>query len=142
MPHPAGSERTKEIASYIEKNWKEQGLEDVVIHRYDVLHSEPVEVRVEMVAPERYVPTLREDVYEEDPDTAHPDVSGAWISFSASGEVTAPVVYANSGNPADYEFSGKTASIREEKSSSSAIRIPIATEDSKRSPPSVRAPLR
>ncbi len=104
VPHPAGSARTKEIASYIEKNWKEQGLDDVVIHRYDVLHSEPVEVRVEMVAPEHYVPTLREDVYEEDPDTAHPDVSGAWISFSASGEVTAPVVYANSGNPADYEL--------------------------------------
>jgi N-acetylated-alpha-linked acidic dipeptidase len=30
-------------------------------------------------------------------------VSGAWISFSASGDVSAPVVYANSGNPADYD---------------------------------------
>ena len=29
VPHPAGSERTKEIAHYIEKNWKEQGLDDV-----------------------------------------------------------------------------------------------------------------
>lgn len=102
-PHPAGSERTKEIAEYIEKNWKEQGLDDVVIHRYDVLSSDPIDIKVEMVAPENYVPTLREDVYEVDPDTARPDVSGAWTSFSSSGEVTAPVVYANSGNPADYE---------------------------------------
>ena len=37
------------------------------------------------------------------PDTAQPDISGAWLSFSASGDVTAPVVYANSGNPADYD---------------------------------------
>jgi N-acetylated-alpha-linked acidic dipeptidase len=104
VPHPAGSERTKEIARYIEQNWKEQGLDDVTIHRYDVLSSDPIDVRVEMVAPEHYVPTLREDVYEVDPDTAHPDVSSAWTSFSASGEVTAPVVYANSGNPADYDL--------------------------------------
>ncbi len=103
IPHPAGTERTKEIAHYIEQNWKEQGLDEVVIHRYEVLSSDPISVRVEMVAPERYVPSLREDVYEVDPDTAHPDVSGAWTSFSASGEVTAPVVYANSGNPADYD---------------------------------------
>src|SRR6185295_5974669 len=60
------------------------------------------EVRVEMVAPRHYVPSLREDAYPEDPDTAQPGVSGAWLSFSASGEITAPVAYANSGNPADY----------------------------------------
>ena len=30
-------------------------------------------------------------------------ISGGWLSFSASGDVTAPVVYANSGNPADYD---------------------------------------
>src|SRR5260221_1831588 len=55
-----------------------------------------------MVAPVRYVPSLREDPYEQDPDTKHPDISGAWLSFSASGDVTAPVVYANSGNRADH----------------------------------------
>jgi N-acetylated-alpha-linked acidic dipeptidase len=103
-PHPATSARTEEIARFIEKQWKEQGLEDVVIHRYDVLSSSPREIRVEMVEPEHYVPGLREDVYDVDSDTAHPDVSGAWTSFSASGEVTAPVVYAASGNPADYEL--------------------------------------
>ncbi|MGH9333019.1 MAG: serine hydrolase, partial [Vicinamibacteria bacterium] len=103
-PHPATSARTEEIARFIAETWREQGLEDVVIHRYDVLSSNPRSVEVEMVAPERYVPTLREDVYEEDPDTAHPEVSGAWTSFSASGEVTAPVVYANSGNPEDYDL--------------------------------------
>ncbi len=102
-PHPAGSKRNNELAQYVADQWTAQGLEDVVVRRYDVLGSNPRQVQVEMVAPVAYVPTLREDPYKEDPDTAKPEVSGAWLSFSASGEVTAPVVYANSGNPADYD---------------------------------------
>jgi N-acetylated-alpha-linked acidic dipeptidase len=102
-PHPATSARTKDIAEYIAAQWRTQGLEDIVIRRYDVLSSNPRRVQVEMVAPRRYVPTLREDPIPEDPDLAQPAVSGAWTSFSASGDVTAPVVYANSGNPADYD---------------------------------------
>ena len=102
-PHPATSKRNNELAQYMAGQWQAQGLEDVVVHRYDVLSSSPREVRVEMLAPEHYVPSLREDPIPEDPDTANPAVSGAWLSFSASGDVTAPVVYANSGNPADYD---------------------------------------
>ena len=102
-PHPATSPRTREIADYIAAQWKAQGLEDVVIHRYDVLSSNPRRVRAELVAPIRYVPTLREDPIKEDPDSFQRGISGAWVSFSASGDVTAPVVYANSGNPADYD---------------------------------------
>jgi N-acetylated-alpha-linked acidic dipeptidase len=103
VPHPATSKANHDMALQIAAAWKEQGIEDVVIRQYDVLSSNPRQVQVEMIAPSRYVPTLREDAYAEDPDTAHPDVSGAWVSFSASGDVTAPVVYANSGNPADYD---------------------------------------
>ncbi len=102
-PHPATSPRTREIAERIAAEWKAQGLDEVVIHRYDVLSSNPRRVRAELVAPTRYVPSLREDAYPEDPDSAQRAISGAWLSFSASGDVTAPVVYANSGNPADYD---------------------------------------
>ncbi|MEZ5293308.1 MAG: M28 family metallopeptidase [Vicinamibacterales bacterium] len=102
-PHVATSPRTKAIAEYIAQTWKAQGLDEVVIHRYDVLSSNPRTVAVEMVAPVRYTPSLREAPIPEDPDTAQPGISGAWTSFSASGDVTAPVVYANSGNPADYD---------------------------------------
>ena len=102
-PHPATSARTKEIAEYIAATWKAQGLDEVTIRRYDVLSSNPRTVDVEMVAPRAYRPTLREDPVPEDPDLAQSGVSGAWTSFSASGDVTAPVVYANSGNPADYD---------------------------------------
>ncbi len=103
-PHPATSARTKEIAEYIAAAWKAQGLDDVVIHRYDVLSSNPQSVSVEMVTPVRYRPSLREDPIAADPDSSQKAISGAWTSFSASGDVTAPVVYANSGNPADYDL--------------------------------------
>ncbi len=101
-PHPAGSERNNELAEYLADMWRAQGWEDVTIRRYDVLQSAPRRVALEMIAPVPYTASLREDAYPVDPDTANPDVAGGWLAFSASGEVTAPLVYANSGNPADY----------------------------------------
>ncbi len=101
-PHPAGSERNNELARNIAETWKWQGWEDVQIHRYDVLSSYPREVAVEMVAPVRYKATLREDAYDVDPDTKNPNVRSGYLGLSASGEATAPVVYAHSGNPEDY----------------------------------------
>ena len=102
-PHPAGTIRDKEVAEYIAKTWKEQGIEDVVIRQYDVLGSLPKDVVVEMTAPVHYKAELREASYDADEDTKNPEIHGAWTSMSASGEVTAPVVYAHSGNPEDYE---------------------------------------
>lgn len=103
QPHPAGTPQNKEVAEYIAKHWREQGLEDVVIRRYDVLSSLPRQISLEMVSPVKYTAGLREDAYDVDPDTKNPNVRSAWLSMSASGEVTAPVVYAHSGNPSDYE---------------------------------------
>jgi N-acetylated-alpha-linked acidic dipeptidase len=103
-PHPAGSERNNDLAEWIAGLWRAQGWEDVRIHRYDVLVSSPGAVSVEMVAPVTYKAGLREDAYDADPDSANPRVDGAYLGLSASGEVTAPVVYAHSGNPEDYEL--------------------------------------
>jgi N-acetylated-alpha-linked acidic dipeptidase len=102
-PHPAGSERNNELARHIAELWKQQGLEDVTIRRYDVLNTFPREVTCEMTAPVNYKAILREDAYDADPDTKNPRVQSAYTGLSASGEVTAPVVYAHSGNPEDYE---------------------------------------
>ena len=101
-PHPAGSERNHELALYVARQWNEQGLEDVRIHEYDVLTSLPRSITVEMVAPVAYRASLREDPYDVDPDTKNPAIRGGYLSMSASGEVTAPLVYAHSGNPEDY----------------------------------------
>jgi N-acetylated-alpha-linked acidic dipeptidase len=103
-PHPAGSERNHKLAEYVAEQWKAQGLEDVVIHRYDALTSLPKEVSLEMISPVTYKAELREQPITGDPDTKNPDVRGAYTSMSASGEVIAPIVYAHSGNPEDYEL--------------------------------------
>ncbi len=103
MPHPAGTPADYEVARHIANEWKQQGLEDVVIRQYDVLGTLPVSTMLEMVAPKKYTAILREQPYDVDPDTKNHAVTSAWIGFSASGEVTAPVVYAHSGNPEDYE---------------------------------------
>ena len=102
-PHPAGSERNNELARYISELWKQQGWEDIAIRRYDVLNTFPRDVSCEMISPVRYKATLREDPYDIDPDTKNPRVQSAYTGLSASGEVTAPVVYAHSGNPEDYD---------------------------------------
>ena len=103
-PHPAGTKNDYEVAQYIAEEWKKQGLEDVTLRQYDVLGTRPISTMLEMVAPKQYKAVLREQLFEVDPDTKNPDIASAWIGFSSSGEVTAPVVYAHSGNPDDYEL--------------------------------------
>ncbi len=102
-PHPAASDRNNQLAAYIAAEWRKQGWEDVVLRRYNVLHSRPRSVSLEMVSPLSYKAGLREDAYDADPDTKNPRVSASYFGYSASGEVTAEVVYAHSGNPEDYD---------------------------------------
>jgi N-acetylated-alpha-linked acidic dipeptidase len=103
-PHPAGSERNYELARYVAEAWKRQGWQDVTIHRYDVYNSSPRQITLEMVEPVRYTAGLREAAYDVDPDTKNPRVSRGYLAMSASGEVTAPLVYARGGNPEDYDL--------------------------------------
>jgi N-acetylated-alpha-linked acidic dipeptidase len=103
-PHVAGSKRNNELADYIAAEWRKQGLEDVIIRRYDVYGTNPKSASLEMVAPTHYQATLREASLDPDPDSKNPAISGAWSGMSISGDVTAPMVYAHSGNPEDYDL--------------------------------------
>jgi len=103
-PHVAGSPRNNELARYIADEWRQEGLEDVVIRRYDVYGSNPKFTSLEMTAPVHYRAVLREIPILGDPDSKKISISSAWSGMSASGEVTAPLVYAHSGNPEDYEL--------------------------------------
>jgi N-acetylated-alpha-linked acidic dipeptidase len=103
-PHPAASERNNQLADSVADAWRKQGWENVTLRRYDVLHSRPRTVSLEMIEPAPYTASLREDSYDADPDTKNPAVSGSYFGYSASGDVTAEVVYAHSGNPEDYEL--------------------------------------
>ena len=102
-PHPAGSVRNKTLADFVAARFRQYGLEDVRMHRYDVLLPWPREVKVEMTAPTRYVATLKEDAFPQDPQTAQ-DPGPTYLGMSASGDVTGELVYASSGNPSDYDW--------------------------------------
>jgi N-acetylated-alpha-linked acidic dipeptidase len=103
-PHIAGSKRNNELAEYIRDEWKKQGLEEVIIRQYDVYGTNPKSASLEMIAPTHYQATLREAPLPGDDDSKNPAISGAWLGMSISGDVTAPVVYAHSGNPEDYDL--------------------------------------
>ena len=103
-PHVAGSARNNELARYIADEWRQEGLEDVIIRRYDVYGSNPKSTFLEMTAPVHYRALLREMSVPGDPDMKNKSISSAWSGMSASGEVTAALVYAHSGNPEDYEL--------------------------------------
>ena len=103
-PHPAASVQNNKLAEFMAREWRKQGWEDVTLRRYDVLHSSPRSVSLEMTAPIHFKASLSEDLYEIDPDTKNSAISGSYFGYSASGDVTAELVYAHSGNPEDYEL--------------------------------------
>jgi len=105
-PHMAGSARDRELAEWTRERFRISGLEEVAITTHDVLLPWPEEVTVEMTAPRPWRASMREEPIPGDPYTraeyAEPGLP--YHAYSASGDVTAPVIYAGSGTPADYDW--------------------------------------
>jgi len=104
-PHMAGSPRDRELAEWTRDQFTAFGLEDVEITTHEVLLPWPEETTVEMVSPRPWRAAMREEPIAADPYTQIPPEQAGipYHAYSASGEITAPVVYAGSGNPADYD---------------------------------------
>jgi N-acetylated-alpha-linked acidic dipeptidase len=105
QPHMAGTPRDRQLADWTRDEFVKYGLEDVEITTHEVLLPWPEEVSVELTAPKAWRATMREEPIAGDKySQTSPDLLGLpYHAYSASGEVTAPVVYAGSGNPADYD---------------------------------------
>jgi len=105
QPHMAGTERDRDLAARTRDQFARFGLEDLEVTTHEVLLPWPEEVSVEMISPMRWRASMREDPVAEDADTQiAPEKTGLpFHAYSASGEVTAPLVVVGSGNPADYE---------------------------------------
>ncbi len=103
-PHVAGSARDRVLAEWTRDRFREFGLEDVSITEHQVLLPYPERVSVEMTAPHRWAASLKEEPIPGDEYSARSDLGIPSHAYSASGDVTAPVVYAGSGNPADYDW--------------------------------------
>ena len=106
MPHPAGSARDRELADWTAARFREAGLEEVQIVAHDVMLPRPVEIAVELLGPKPWRADMRELPLDDDPDTAIPAAEAGipFHAFSASGEVTAPVVYAGRGEASDFDW--------------------------------------
>jgi N-acetylated-alpha-linked acidic dipeptidase len=101
-PHVAGSERNLELARYVAERWRAFGLEDVQLIEHPVYLPWPVRYEAELVAPRQVRLALHEEGLPEDKDS-WADVGIPYCAYSADVDVTADVVYVNSGNPEDYE---------------------------------------
>ncbi len=105
VPHDAGTPGDDLVVEVLAKRFAELGLE-VEKQEIHVLLPRPVSARLEVVAPEYVSLPLMERQLEEDPYTSGPywdDLVIGWNAYSASGEATAGVVYANFGRKEDFE---------------------------------------
>src|SRR5262249_17808547 len=101
-PHVAGSPRDRALAEWVRDRWREAGLEQVEIVEHEVLLPYATDVEVELL-PKRWRASLKEEPVPGDPAPSR-DIGLPYHAYSASGEATAPVVYAGGGNPADYDW--------------------------------------
>jgi N-acetylated-alpha-linked acidic dipeptidase len=99
QPHVAGSERNRHLAEWMREKWKEYGFDTVEIVEHQVLLPHPVEMSLSMGS---WQARFTEDPIPGDPDTEKPLLH--YNAYSRSGEVEAPVVYAASGNPENYDW--------------------------------------
>jgi N-acetylated-alpha-linked acidic dipeptidase len=108
-PHVAGTPGDARQIERIRSAFEGMGLE-VEVHPFESLLCRPVRASLEIVdaAPASAAPRgvmaipIDERDLLADPSTAHPDLTWGWNAFSGSGDVTAPVVYANYGLRDDY----------------------------------------
>src|SRR4030095_7404579 len=107
-PHPDGTARDKELAEGTVQQFRLAGMEDVRITTHEVLLPRPVEISVEMTGPKPWRASMREAPVagspESDLEATRHDIP--YHAYSASGDITAPVVYAGDGEPSDYDWLG------------------------------------
>ncbi|KUL88558.1 hypothetical protein ZTR_05408 [Talaromyces verruculosus] len=107
-PHLAGGNFSQVL--WTQEKWKEFGVEDTTIATYDVYINYPLDHRLALLNKKgdddyevAYEASLEEDVLDEDGTSGLPDRIPTFHGYSASGNVTAPFVYANFGTYQDYQ---------------------------------------
>jgi N-acetylated-alpha-linked acidic dipeptidase len=101
-PHVAGTPEDYQTALYVRDQLRKFGI-SAELKEYQVLLPYPKRPTVlELVAPRRQRLALQEAVLPQDPSSAHAKIIPLFNGYSASGDVTAPLVYVNYGLPDDY----------------------------------------
>src|ERR1041384_3337313 len=102
-PHIAGTKEDYATAVYVRDQMRSYGL-PAELKEYEVWLNYPTPPPVlELITNRRQPLSVKEAVVPGDPTSSNPKISPLFNGYSASGDVTAPVVYANYGLPGDYE---------------------------------------
>ncbi|OAL35299.1 hypothetical protein AYO20_05350 [Fonsecaea nubica] len=101
-PHLAGKNLSQ--ALWTRERWEEFGVKSDIV-AYDVFINYPSDHRLALLDGHKvkYECSLEEDILDEDPTTSLKDRIPTFHGYSASGNVTAPYVYANFGTYQDFE---------------------------------------
>jgi N-acetylated-alpha-linked acidic dipeptidase len=106
-PHVAGTPEDRATAIYVRDQMRLFGL-SAELKEYQVWLNYPkTDPIVELISPRREKISVREAVIKEDPTSSNPKITPLFNGYSASGDVTAPLVYANYGLPPDYDALAK-----------------------------------
>ncbi|HEV2799374.1 MAG TPA: M28 family metallopeptidase [Pyrinomonadaceae bacterium] len=101
-PHVSGTPEDYRTAIYVRDQLRRYGI-SAELREYQVLLPFPKRPTVlELVAPRRQRLALQEAVLPQDPSSSHARIIPLFNGYSASGDVTAPLVYVNYGLPDDY----------------------------------------
>jgi len=102
-PHLAGKNITQ--ATYTRDLWNSYGIQ-TEIEEYEVLLNYPISHCLALLDGDtvEYEAELREDVVPEDPTSADPDAAPTFHGYSANGNVTGELVYANFGHIDDFRL--------------------------------------
>ena len=102
-PHHVGSPYDKENAEYILSLYKSWGW-DAHIETFYVLFPTPKTRVLEMIAPQKFSPLLKEPVIKEDRTSGQGDEQiPTYNAYSIDGDVTGEIVYVNYGITSDYD---------------------------------------
>jgi N-acetylated-alpha-linked acidic dipeptidase len=102
-PHIAGTREDYATAVYVRDQLRSYGL-SAELKEYDVWLNYPNTPSVlELITTRRQKLSVSEAVVPGDPSSSHPGITPLFNGYSASGDVTGPVVYANYGLPGDYD---------------------------------------
>jgi N-acetylated-alpha-linked acidic dipeptidase len=112
-PHLAGKNYSQ--ALWTKNKWEQFGIKSDIVS-YDVYINYPVDHRLALLEKKKkhgedetsawkvsYEASLTEDVIEDDPTSGLSDRIPTFHGYSASGNVTGPVVYVNYGTYQDFE---------------------------------------
>jgi N-acetylated-alpha-linked acidic dipeptidase len=101
-PHHAGSAASRAVAEYALGLFREFGL-DAHIEEFEALLPYPTARSLELIGPVKFSASLKEPAIPEDPTSAQATQLPTFNAYSAAGDVTAQLVYANYGMTEDYE---------------------------------------